>query len=208
VGVAEDTKIWTLGEEFQPLVYMARAQVETISTYFVARGTLPDPRIAGQLRQVIREVDNRLVTMETKTMAEHLAVQLFPPRAAAGLLGAFGLLALILATTGLYGTVAYSVSRRTQEMGIRLSLGADAGGVVRMVLKGALALTLAGGVVGVLLGLGLAQAVGRYLYGISPFDAVTFLGVPAILLGVAAAAAYFPARRASRVNPVDALRAE
>ena len=146
--------------------------------------------------------------METKTMPQHLSVQLFPPRAAAGLLGTFGLLALILATTGLYGTVAFSVSKRTREMGIRLSLGADAGSVVKMIVKGAMGLAVAGGVIGVLLSLGLAQAVSGFLYGTSTFDPVTFTVVPAVLLGVAALAAFVPARRASRVNPVESLKAE
>jgi len=208
VGVAGDTKTWTLGEDFQPYVYLARSQVGTIGTMLVARGTIPDAEITGQLRRVIRDLDSRLVIMETKTMAEHLSVQLFPPRAAAGLLGVFGLLALILATTGLYGTVAFSVSKRTREMGIRISLGADAGKVVGMVLRSAMGLVVVGGSIGLALSLGLAQAVRTFLYGTSAFDPVTFLGVPAILLGVAALAAFVPARRASRVNPVQALKTE
>ncbi|MFG1691042.1 ADOP family duplicated permease [Gemmatimonadota bacterium] len=208
VGVAQDTKIWTLGEEFQPYVYLPRAQASNISVMLVARGSIPDGEIAGQLRRAIRDLNPSLVIMETKTMGEHLSVQLFPPRAAAGLLGAFGLLALILATTGLYGTVAFNVSRRTREMGIRISLGADAGKVVGMVLRGAMGLMVVGGSIGLLLCLGLAQAVRSFLYGTSAFDPVTFIGVPAVLLGVAALAAFLPARRASRVNPVEALKTE
>ncbi len=208
VGVAKDTKVWTLGEEFQPYVYLARSQNNAMGAQFIARGSIPDAQIASQLRRMIQDTDSRLVIMESKTMAEHLSIQLFPPRAAAGLLGVFGLLALILATTGLYGTVAFSVSKRTREMGIRLSLGADAGKVVGMVLKGAMGLVMVGGVLGLVLSLGLAQVVSRFLYGTSPFDAVTFIGVPSILLGVAALAAFLPARRASKVNPVQALKTE
>jgi predicted permease len=208
VGVAEDTKVWTRGEEFQPYVYMSRAQSRAIGAFFLARGSLPDAQIAGLLRQVIREVDPRVVIMETKTLSEHLAIQLFPPRAAAGLLGAFGFLALILATTGLYGTVAYSVSRRSREMGIRISLGADAGSVVGMVLKGAMGLVAVGAVLGWLLSLGLAQTIRSFLYGVSALDPLTFIGVPLVLGGVALAAAFVPARRASRVNPVQALKSE
>lgn len=208
VGVAQDTKVWTRGEEFQPYVYLSRAQTNAISAFFVARGSIPDGQIAGQLRQIIREVDPRVVIMETKTMPEHLAVQLFPPRAAAALLGAFGLLALILATTGLYGSVAYTVSRRRQEMGIRLSMGADAGAVVTMVLRGAMGVVLAGGVCGIILGLGLAQGVRTFLYGTSPMDPLTLVLVPALLFGVASLAAFIPARKASKVDPVQALRSE
>ncbi len=208
VGVAGDTKVWTLGEEFQPYVYLARPQATPVGAQIIARGTLPDAQIAGQLRRMIREVDPRLVIMETKTLPEHLSIQLFPPRAAAALLGAFGLLALILATTGLYGSVAFSVSRRTREMGIRMSLGANAGQVVGMVLRGAMSPVAAGILLGWLLSLGLAQVIRGFLYGISALDPVTFLGVPAVLAAVALAAALVPARRASRVDPVRALRAE
>jgi ABC-type antimicrobial peptide transport system permease subunit len=93
-------------------------------------------------------------------------------------------------------------------MGIRLSLGADTGQVVGMVLRGAMGLVAVGGIVGVLLGLGLSQAVSGFLYGMSALDPVTFIGVPAVLFGAAALAAFFPARRASRVNPVQALKSE
>ena len=208
VGVARDTKVWTLGEEYQPYVYLARPQTTPAGAQIIARGTLPDAQIASQLRRMIREVDPRLVIMETKTIPEHLSIQLFPPRAAAVFLGAFGLLALILATTGLYGTVAFSVSRRTKEMGIRLSMGANAGQVEGMVLTGAMGPVALGAFLGWLLSLGLAQAIRGFIYGISAVDPVTFLGVPAILGAVALAAALVPARRASRVDPVQALRAE
>ena len=208
VGIAGDTKTWWMGEEIQPHVYLARPQTNPISAFFVARGTIPDAQISGQLRRVIREADPGLVIMESKTMPGHLSIQLYPARAAAGLLGAFGLLALILASTGLYGTVAFAVSRRTREVGIRLSLGADAGKVVGMVLRGAMGLVAVGGAIGLLLGLGLSQAVSGFLYEMSALDPVTFIGVPAVLIGASALAAFFPARRASRVNPVQALKSE
>ncbi|MGW8267522.1 MAG: ABC transporter permease [Longimicrobiales bacterium] len=208
VGVAGDTKVWWLGEEFQPYIYLARPQEAQVSAQIIARGSVPDAQIAGQLRRVIQEVDPRLVIMETKTMEEHLAIQLFPARAAAALLGAFGLVALILATTGLYGTVAFTVSKRTREMGIRLSLGADAGQVVGMVLRSALGLVLFGGVLGLILSLGLGRAVSGFLFGTGGTDPVTFVAVPAILACVAALAAWVPARRASRVDPVQALKSE
>jgi predicted permease len=113
-----------------------------------------------------------------------------------------------VASTGLYGTVAFSVSRRTREMGIRLSLGADAGTVVGMILRGAMGLVAVGVVIGLVLSLGLAQAIRGFLYGVGAMDPVTFLGVPALLAAVALVAAFVPARRASRVNPIQALKSE
>ncbi|MFC1660303.1 ADOP family duplicated permease [Gemmatimonadota bacterium] len=208
VGVANDTKVWTLGEEYRPYIYFPFEQYGGESMMLVARGDLPEAQIVGQLRRLVAEVDSRLIVMEEKTMTEHLSVALFPPRMAALLLGVFGGLALILATTGLYGTVAYSVSRRSKEMGIRMSLGADAGSVVRMVLKGAMGLVAVGAFLGWALSLGLAQTIRSFLYGVTALDPVTFIGVPLVLGGVALAAAIIPARRASRVNPVTALKSE
>jgi putative ABC transport system permease protein len=141
-------------------------------------------------------------------MTEHLSVMLFAPRMAALLLGVFGILALVLTSTGLYGVVAFTVSRRVREVGIRMSLGADSGSVIKMVLKGAMTLVLIGGVIGLALTVGLTQLISQFLYGVSGTDPITFLGVPAVLAGVALLAAFLPARRASRVDPVEALRAE
>jgi predicted permease len=208
VGVAKDTKVRTLGEEYRPYLYFPLEQYGGDGTMLVASGDVPEAQIVGELRRLVREVDPRLVLMEAKTMSEHLALALFPPRMAALILGVFGGLALILATTGLYGTVAYSVSRRSREVGIRMSLGADAGSVVWMVLKGAMGLVALGAVLGWALSLGLAQAVRSFLYGVAALDPVTFTGVPLILGAVALAATLVPARRASRVNPVRALKAE
>jgi ABC-type antimicrobial peptide transport system permease subunit len=175
---------------------------------FVATGGAPEARIAGELRRLVQETDPRLVIMESKTVSEHLAIALFPPRMGALLLGVFGGLALILAVTGLYGTVAFTVARRSREVGIRMSLGADARRVIGMVLRGALALVVVGAVIGLLLSAGLAQLVQVFLYGVSPLDPLTFVAVPVLLAVVALGAAFVPARRASRVDPVRALRSE
>jgi predicted permease len=208
VGVAGDTKAWTLGEEYRPYVYMAQGQQSDNITMLVATGTMPEARIAGELRSLVRDIDPRLVLMESKTVSEHLSIALFPPRMAALLLAVFGGLALILASTGLYGTVSFNVSRRAREMGIRMSLGADPRRVVRMVLGGALTLVAVGAGIGVGLSVGLAQLVSGFLYGIGTLDPVTFLGVPLFLAAVALIAALTPALRASRVNPVEALKTE
>ncbi len=208
VGVAKDAKAWTLGEEYRPYIYLSKEQSTEISSQIIATGTIPEAQIVTELRRVARELDPRFVIMESKTVSEHLSIALFAPRMAAILLGVFGALALILASTGLYGIVAFSVSQRTREMGIRLSLGADAGTVVGMVLRGAMGLVGVGVVIGVVLSLGLAQAIRGFLYGVGAMDPVTFIGVPVILAAVALVAAFVPARRASRIDPVQALRSE
>ncbi len=208
VGVARDTKVWSLGEEFRPYAYFARAQSSTSSIMMVATGVIPEAEIVRELRRAVQQTDTRLMIMDSKSMTGHLSVMLFPPRMAALLLGVLGLLALVLATTGLYGVVSFTVSRRTREMGIRISLGADAGSVIKMVLRGAMGLVVVGGAIGFAMTLGLAQLIRQFLYGVSAVDPITFLGIPAVLALVALVAAYVPARRASRVNPIEALRPE
>lgn len=208
VGVVKDTKVWTIGEEYRPYVYFARTQNPTSSLMMVARGEIPEAQIVGELRRTVREVDPQLVLMDSKTMTEHLSVMLFAPRMAALLLGVFGLLALVLASTGLYGVVAFTVSRRVREVGIRMSLGADQASVIKMVLRGAMALVLIGAIIGLTLTAGLAQLIAQFLYGVSAIDPITFVVVPVVLVGVAFLAAYLPARRASRIDPVEALRSE
>ena len=141
-------------------------------------------------------------------MNDHLALLLFPPRMAALLLTVFGGLALLLAAIGIYGVVSYAVSKRTRELGIRMSLGASAQDVIRMAVGGGMRLVLAGGVVGVVLAGGVMWAISGFLYGIGPNDVVKFLTIPLLLSAVALFAAWVPARRASAVDPVRALRAE
>jgi predicted permease len=208
VGLAADTKIRTLGEPPAPFVYFPMAQVPPGDIQILARGGLPEGEIVAALRRVIREAAPNLVVMEIKTMKDHLAVRLFGYRSAAALLSVFGVLALLLSSLGLYGVVSFSVSRRVREMGIRLSLGAERGQVTRLVVGQALRVVVTGGAVGVILAVLLARLVRAFLLGVSPADPVTLVGVPLLLGGVALVAAYAPARRASRVNPVEALRSD
>ena len=208
VGVVGDTKINRLREPPKPLFYFPIAQQPDRDLILVARGGLAPEQITSMLRRMIREVNPGLMIMDTKTMEENVGVILFPARMAALLLGVFGALALTLATVGLYGVVSYSVSQRTREVGIRLSLGADAGAVMGMVMRNAMSVVAVGGILGLVVAFGLAQLIRHVLYGVGPWDPTTILGVPLLLGCVAAAAALIPARRASRVNPVEALRYE
>jgi ABC-type antimicrobial peptide transport system permease subunit len=208
VGVAEDAKIETLGEEVRPVVYFHSAQWPTEHLHVMVRGTPSAPDMVGMLRRVIDETRPGLVVMEVKTMEDHLALRLFGPRAAGVLLGLFGIIALLLSSIGLYGVVSFSVSRRTREMGIRMSLGANRRTVVGMVIRQAMRMVLVGGLIGVVAGLVLGRVVEAFLLVISPSDPITMILVPIVLVGVALVAAAIPARRVTRVNPVEALRTD
>jgi predicted permease len=208
VGVARDTKVRTLGEAPRPYAYFPLRQNYTPVLYLMVRGSLPAPRLLGQLQSTVREARPDLVMMDAITMRDHLAIPLYAPRMAAILLGVFGGVALLLSGIGLYGVVSYAVARRTREVGIRISLGADARQVVAMVVAGGMRLVVVGGVVGLILSAAVTWLLSRFLYGVSTLDIATFVAIPLILTGVAAIAAFVPARRASLVNPVEALRTE
>ena len=160
------------------------------------------------VRAQVAALDPNLAVFNIEGMQEHVNKSLLIPKLSAVLLGVFGAVGLVLATVGLYGVLSYSVRRRTREIGIRMALGAHAGGVVRTVAGQGLLLAC----VGLAIGLGISLAVWRFaasfLYGISATDSVTFIGVPAALLAVAFVAALLPARRASHVDPMEALRYE
>jgi ABC-type antimicrobial peptide transport system permease subunit len=123
------------------------------------------------------------------------------------LLSAFAVLAMLLATVGVYGVISYSVAQRTQEIGVRMALGAASGDLVWMVVRQALGLALAGVIIGTLAGLALTRFLSKLAFGVSPADPATFAAVAALLLAVALAASYLPARAATRVDPLTALRA-
>ncbi len=208
VGVARDTKVRSLGEAPRPYVYTSYDQSYSSYVTVVSRTKLDPEVTALQILAATRELDPEAWVWEAKTMDEHLGIVLLPARLSAILLVVFAALALILASIGLYGVVSYAVSQRTREMGIRMSLGADASTVIKMLTGSGMKLVAVGGVVGLALALLVARLLSQLLFGVGAFDPITFVAVPALLGGVALLAAYFPARRACRVDPVSALRAE
>jgi predicted permease len=209
VGVAKDGKYWTIGEAPQPFVYSPLAQSYASTVTLVVRAPGGDARaLAPALNAEVRALDAGLPLFDVKTMEEHLGVSLFPARVAAALLGGFGLLALVLAATGVYGVVSYAAAQQTREIGIRVALGARRRDVLRLVAgRGMLLVAL-----GVALGLAGALALTRFmegvLYGVSASDPLTFALVAALLLAVALVACLVPARRATKVDPMIALRYE
>jgi ABC-type antimicrobial peptide transport system permease subunit len=160
------------------------------------------------VRRLLDEVDPHLPTFEIKTLSEHLDIMLFAPRMGAALLAAMGLLGLLLASVGLYGVVAYSVARRTREIGVRLALGAGKGDVLGMVVREGMVLVAVGVVLGVGLALLVTRALQGFLYGITASDPLTYVAVSLFLLAVAWLANFLPARRATGIDPILALRYE
>jgi ABC-type antimicrobial peptide transport system permease subunit len=210
VGVARNTKVATLHEPPTPLFYFPWAQFQrrTGQLWLVATGGAPPPETAAALQRVARELDPDLVVVQAKTLADELDLLLFIPRVRALVLGFFGAFALALASVGLFGVVTHAVSRRTREVGIRMSLGAGRRAVISMVVREAMTVVLLGSLAGFLASLALVRLLEAYLRGVGSYDPVTLTVVPILLAGVGALAALVPALKASRVNPVQALRAD
>jgi ABC-type antimicrobial peptide transport system permease subunit len=174
----------------------------------VAR-TAGDPwQLLPSVRSAVRALDATLPVFDEKTLAAHSVGALFLDRMVVIFLSAFGLLALTLAAIGLYGVMAYSVASRTREIGIRMALGAQAGDVLKHVLKQGLVLTLIGIAIGLAAAFALTRLMGSLLFGVSPTDALTFTLVSLSLAAIALLACYLPARRATKIDPLAALRHE
>jgi predicted permease len=213
IGVVKNTKSRTLGEQQRPVLYRSLAQSVGSDPSFlgytvVVRSAGDAAGLASAVRGEIRALDPTLAVFNIETMEEHLRGALFLPRLAGTLFGVFGVVGLLLAAVGLYGVMSYAVSRRTREIGIRMALGAQLGGVQRLIVWQGMVLVL----IAVVLGLGMALAVARLftsiLYGVRPLDLVTFTFVPLFLSSVALLACWIPSRRAARVDPLTALRYE
>ncbi|HEX8678696.1 MAG TPA: FtsX-like permease family protein, partial [Chthoniobacterales bacterium] len=156
----------------------------------------------------IRNLDAELPIYSAKTLTEHMGTSLFPARMAAMALGSFGLLALVLAAVGIYGVMSQVVAGRTREIGLRMALGAQLSDVQKLILRQGMMLAAIGSAVGLAVAFGGAQLLKSFLYGVSASDPVTFTAIALLLLTIALLACWIPARRASRVDPMIALRAE
>jgi len=216
VGISRDGKYVTLGEDPTPFVYLPLYQdwryVRSLGAWapatLVARTTGDPTAAATALQNALHSLDHTLPVYGVREMGSHLGFALLPARLAGAMLGLFGAVGLALASLGLAGVVAHAVSRRQREIGVRMALGANARSVVRLVLAEGLRPVGVGLVVGFVLAVGAARFVASFLYGVSPFDPATLVSVPVLLLLVATLAAYLPARRATRIDPLVALRCE
>jgi predicted permease len=208
VGIAKDVKLRSLKEAPQPFLYLPLLQDYRSNMILVARTAVEPDKMFHAIRTEVAALDPEMPMFDAKTLEDHIGVSLFLQRMAATLLSIFGLLALSLSALGLYGVMAYMVSQRTREMGIRVAVGATQGNVLKLVLGQGLVLC----VVGMIGGLIIASVVTRFsvhlLYGISATDPVTFTLVALLLIVVTLLACYFPARRATKIDPIIALRVE
>ncbi len=208
VGVTRNTKVRMLGEAQQPYVFLSHRQDFSTFVTILARTSGDADRLALEMLSAARALDPEARVLDPTTMERHLSMMIVPRELGALVVVGFAFLALLLASIGLYGVVSYTVSRRTREVGIRLSLGARTSSIVGMLTGGGMKLVGSGLLVGLVVAAALSQLLSRLLFGVPALDPLTFLGVPVVLGVVALAASWIPGRRVTRISPVGALRSE
>jgi putative ABC transport system permease protein len=208
VGVVKTGKYRTLAEDPRPYYYSPMEQRGPAGMTLMVR-TAGDPRnLVGAIRHEVETIDRRIPLFAIKTMDEHMTWALWAPNMAATLALWFGVVALLLSAVGLYSVMAYVVSQRTREIGIRMALGAKRSDVLRLITSHGMKLATIGVAIGLVLSLALSRVLSSVLMGVSAYDAIVFITVPLLLGGVALLACLAPARRATKVNPLVALRYE
>lgn len=208
VGVVKDSKYRSLGEDATPYIFLPYLQNPQPAMSLLVQ-TSGNPRdVTAGVRREVQALDPNLPAFNVMSLADNIDISLFPARFGAVLLGVFGFLALLIASIGIYGVMSYGVSERTHEMGIRMALGARGRDVLRLVISQGMWLAVIGVAIGAGLALAATRVVRSYLYDVSATDPLTFIGIALLLIGVALLACYVPARRATKVDPLEALRYE
>jgi predicted permease len=208
VGIVRDGMYEYLGEPPHPVIFRPLAPAGMRFTTLVARSDLPAQQVTDLLRNTVLDLNPELTFQSAGSLKDQLALALIPVRIAAIILGIFGGLAMVLAATGLFALIAYAVSRRTREIGIRMALGAQRGQVLSSVLVRTLCLCAAGALAGTLMALAAGKVLSVILYGVSPRDPETLFAAFLIVAGVALLACWQPALRAIRIDPALTLREE
>jgi putative ABC transport system permease protein len=208
VGVVGDIRMAALDGEIRPAVYLPHTQLAIGLMTFVVRTETEPLSLVNSVATSVRAIDPELPLADVRTMEEVVDATLARPRTVSVLLAVFALMALVLAGVGVYGVMAYAVSQRTQEIGVRMALGATSESVFRLVLGQALRLVMLGVVVGLIAAAALTRVLETLLYETEPLDPSTFAVTALLLTIVATLASYVPARRGMRVAPMEALRAE
>jgi predicted permease len=205
VGVVGDVRHEGLADSNLPQLYLPYLQNPSSIMNLVVRTTTDPLRWANAVQSQVWAVDKDHPLFDTKTVEDIVADSFGRQHVLASLLGAFASVALLLAVVGIYGLISYAVRQRTQEIGIRMALGAQSGEVLRLVLRQGMSLTLAGLFIGLLIALAAAGLLSSFLFGVKPNDPASFAGGALLLSGIALLACYIPARRAIRVDPMVAL---
>jgi macrolide transport system ATP-binding/permease protein len=208
VGVVRTSKYRSLGEAPTPVTYVALQQNHETGMVLHVRTRVDPSSVAGAIRNEVQSLEKNLPIGNPELMSERVANSLYAARMGAIMLAVFGGLALLLASIGLYGVMSFAVARRTRELGIRVALGARPGDVFRLVLRQGMTLVIAGLVLGIDVAAAVTRLLASFLYGVSTTDALTFTAIPVLLTFVALLACYLPARRATKVEPLVALRYE
>jgi predicted permease len=208
VGIVKNTVVDQIGEDPQPIVYLPITQDFAPAVTLQVRTAGRPEGVIGTVRGQLQSLDTNMAITNVQTIREIMSQGLWAPRMGAGLLTVFGGLALILAVVGVYGVLSYSVSQQTREIGIRMSLGAQQNQVLRLVIGQGVRLAVAGLALGIVAALGLMRILSSLLFGVSAHDPVTFGGISLVLVTAAILACYIPARRATKVDPIIALRYE
>ena len=208
VGVVGDVRGSALADAPEPTVYAPMAQAPYSSLSIVVRTSGAPASLAAPVRAIVRDLDREVPIFSVQTMEERVASSVGQQRFYSTLIGIFALVALALAAVGLYGVIAYSVSQRTHELGVRVALGATADRISRMVVREGVALTTLGAAAGVAASLAAGSVIGSLLFGVTAGDPITLGAVVAVLVCVAMLASWLPARRAARVDPLVAMRGD
>lgn len=208
LGVVSNVWHSSLEAAAEPEMYFPLAQATQGSVEMVVRTTQPPEAMASEIQRALQSVDANLPVRDFRTLEGIVAQSVSPRRFVMLLLGGFAGLALLLAALGIYGVISFSVAQRTQEIGIRLALGAQAADVLKLVLGQGAKLIFRGVVLGLLMAFLLAQVMRSMLFGVSATDPLTFGMIALLLTIVALLACYLPARRATKVDPMIALRCE
>ena len=208
VGVVHDIKYHRMSEPPESFIYLPQLQAEGADTNILIRSPWPKPAVIGVVRSAAKSLDSKVQPLETDSLDGLLKASMFANRTAASLASVLGFLGTFLAALGIYGVLSYSVSQRIREIGIRVALGAQRRHVLQLVVGHSLRLALFGVAVGALAAAAVTRGMGSLLFGVSAYDPLTYAGVILVLVFVALLACYIPARRATRVDPLVALRYE
>ena len=208
IGVAGDLREWSIDRDPMPTVYYPYAHLSRASMIVLVRGDRDALHLAEPVRKIIHQLDPVQPVAEVRPMEDILGENYARQKFSSWLLSGFAIVTMVLAAVGIYGLLAYAVTARTREFGVRAALGADSRSIVRLVLATG-ARTVAGGlVVGIAAGLALTRFLNSLLFRVAPHDRATFMIAPVLIAVVALLAATLPARRAARSDPMEALRAE